>query len=167
MPDNGSINKLYESGGIIIKSVDMKHDNIEIQEQLDNEVKAYKALESLQGTVIPYMVLYFEDGVNINLITEACGRPIITWDKKKKEKAKYLLREIHKKGYGHGDVREPNFVIDGDDHDKHAKMRIIDFGLTEKFAELREIRNRETRKKEITIDQLIKSELALIDKFGD
>ncbi|KAI3633068.1 hypothetical protein MIR68_009143 [Amoeboaphelidium protococcarum] len=114
--------------GVIFKTVDLskKPDALE---QFNNEVEVYKALESLQGTVIPKFFAYGTlCSMLLVIVLENVGSYMTTEQYSERKSDVYeALDKINALGYRHGDVRFPNLTID-----RNGRVRIIDFEMAEK-----------------------------------
>ena len=84
---------------------------------LEGEARAYAALQSLQGDVIPKFYGFYEMWGILKLIAlQPVGDAIsedgdIIWELRVKMRA--ALRQIHNAGYVHGDIARRNFCCKG------------------------------------------------------
>ncbi|KAI3634555.1 hypothetical protein MIR68_007466 [Amoeboaphelidium protococcarum] len=123
-----ALGNLADQQGVIFKTVDLSKKPNALQ-KFNNEVEVYKALESLQGTVIPKFFAYGTlCGMLLVIVLENVGQSMTTEQYSElKADVQEALDKIHSLGYRHGDVRLPNMTIDSS-----GRVRIIDFEMAEK-----------------------------------
>ncbi|KAI3641993.1 hypothetical protein MP228_011548 [Amoeboaphelidium protococcarum] len=123
-----ALGNLADQQGVIFKTVDLSKKPNALQ-KFNNEVEVYKALESLQGTVIPKFFAYGTlCGMLLVIVLENVGQTMTTEQySERKADVQEALDKIHALGYRHGDVRLPNMTIDSS-----GRVRIIDFEMAEK-----------------------------------
>ncbi|KAI3639769.1 hypothetical protein MIR68_002083 [Amoeboaphelidium protococcarum] len=123
-----AIGNYADEVGVIFKTVDLskKPDALE---QFNNEVEVYKALESLQGTVIPRFIAYGTlCSMLLVIVLENVGQSMTTEQYSEREAdVQEALDKIHALGYRHGDLRPANMTVDSS-----GRVRIIDFEMAEK-----------------------------------
>ncbi|KAI3633895.1 hypothetical protein MIR68_008069 [Amoeboaphelidium protococcarum] len=123
-----AIGNYADEVGVIFKTVDLskKPDALE---QFNNEVEVYKALESLQGTVIPRFIAYGTlCSMLLVIVLENVGQSMTTEQCSEREAdVQEALDKIHALGYRHGDLRPANMTVDSS-----GRVRIIDFEMAEK-----------------------------------
>ncbi|CAG8442622.1 1678_t:CDS:2 [Ambispora leptoticha] len=99
---------------------------------LKNEVRAYKALQELQGCFIPPLILYGTTfDVPGNAIYYLCTNyiwpaPNARLSKRHKENAITAVKAIHRLKVLHNNIRLESFIL-GADADKGERLYVIDF----------------------------------------
>ncbi|KAI3629613.1 hypothetical protein MIR68_011048 [Amoeboaphelidium protococcarum] len=123
-----ALGNFADQQGVIFKTVDLSKKPNALQ-KFNNEVEVYKALDSLQGTVIPKFIAYGTlCGMLQVIVLENVGSYMNTEQFGKRKVDVYdALDKIHALGYRHGDVRLPNMTVDS-----CGRVRIIDFEMAEK-----------------------------------
>ena len=142
-PTNAQIHRGYVFGRseeFILKVVDC-FDNEGLLNELENEVKMYKELESLQGILIPRFMGHFAlSGVLRILALQDCGVYVPTYEltalDEKNIRAKLSL--LHRAGFVHGDAAHRHFV-----KNRVGEWKLLDFGRT------RRSRGKKLRKKDV------------------
>ncbi|KAI3639240.1 hypothetical protein MIR68_002770 [Amoeboaphelidium protococcarum] len=117
--------------GVVFKTADLSKWP-DALDAFNHEVEVYKALESLQGSVIPKFIAYGTlQGAMQVIVLENVG-PTMTAEQyeQRKEEVNEALDKIHALGYEHGNVRLRNLTIDSSD-----RVRIIDFERAVKKAD--------------------------------
>ena len=120
--------KLFETPEIKFKLYDVYHDDRYI-DLSKKEVKTYKKLKTLQGSVIPTFHGYFNYHGIIILALEDCGEPLTKKEyERHKDQVEMGITEMKAFGVVHEDLelrngRYPNILKKGD------QIRIIDFHL--------------------------------------
>jgi hypothetical protein len=120
----------------IFKLMDKKCGKTTSVKLIDNEVEVYEKLDSLQGELIPVFEGVGKIGdVLYGFVTSFEGESLrqkVPTDSEVLE-VEYILKEMHKLGVAHGDVRLPNIVKSGD-----GKIKLIDFGMATLSATLQD-----------------------------
>ncbi|GJJ71707.1 hypothetical protein EMPS_04064 [Entomortierella parvispora] len=122
---------------IVVKKCDL-HNEQEVAKALQHEAMIYEELQGLQGRLIPHVAFAgVSYGVEMVLATEFVGenisRKILSGPDRNKIRG--ALKEIHRHGVAHGDVRRQNIVVKQEG--RHSRFSFIDFGrsfLTEDQA---------------------------------
>lgn len=130
---------VIEGVHVVVKISERFHHSMGVK-MMESEVKAYKALKSLQGEIIPEFYHYQQYGaMKILIISFIDGRicnPELdsnTWVQKKVEEC---LGAFHAKGITHGDIRPSNIIV----QDSPPKIWLIDLGLARESTDERQHR---------------------------
>jgi hypothetical protein len=125
------------------KIMDVAH-NPAASSALEGEARAYAALHTLQGKVIPRLYGYYEVwGILHVLALQPVGDALLEEGviaPRLREKMKSALRRIHSAGHVHGDIARRNFCVkDGVVYLVDLEMSRVTGSQVEKQAEIQEI----------------------------
>ncbi|RKO86867.1 hypothetical protein BDK51DRAFT_23500 [Blyttiomyces helicus] len=118
----------YLGQSVVMKIVDASKD-LPGTEELDEEVRVYKALHSLQGTVLVCVIAYLEvwDMLRV-LVLEDFGINLAEHERNGgnldvvRDRCNACLASVNNAGFSHEDAKPENFLI------LNGDVRLIDFG---------------------------------------
>ena len=115
--------------------------NRKLVKELKHEVRIYQKLEKLQGTGIPVMHDYgVVDETHFYIVFELCNKAPAVLKREHFSKLYSTLKEIHRRGITHGDVKMPNVMIN-----QAGVPYLIDFAFACDHGFFCEMRNHEER----------------------
>ncbi|KAG0253177.1 hypothetical protein DFQ27_007628 [Actinomortierella ambigua] len=130
---------LWQGRAVVLKKCDIWNED-SVAEELKNEARIYKKLQTLQGRYIPKLLLAgVADGVEMVLVTESVGTDVSQelLDDSALVKIREAMAAIHELGVVHGDIRLENIVMQ--DHGPNAKFYFVDFGFSDFTADVVEL----------------------------
>ncbi|KAF9168327.1 hypothetical protein DFQ26_009546 [Actinomortierella ambigua] len=130
---------LWQGRAVVLKKCDIWNEG-SVAEELKNEARVYKKLQTLQGRYIPKLLLAgVADGVEMVLVTEFVGADVSQelLDDSALVKIREAMATIHELGVVHGDIRLENIVMQ--DHGPNAKFYFVDFGFSDFTADVVEL----------------------------
>lgn len=97
----------------------------EAADWIDDEIKAYEKLRSLQGLHIPTFQGFGSIGSILYGFMTSYEGESVTWplNEAEQQELRFIVGEMHKLGIAHGDIRFPNIV-----RNMEGKVKLIDFG---------------------------------------